>query len=99
MMLAAPILGLMLNYWAFGNRQMFENKTDAISTLNEVTYSHHLLTDSSTLPSYTHVKWIFGMLIFVILLYFIVLMYIVIDDKTNAKPVKLLPNYFNSLKI
>ena len=98
-MLAAPILGLMINYWAFGNRQMFENKTDAISTLNEVTYSHHLVTDSSTMPSYTHVRWIFGMLIFVILLYLVILMYIVIDQRTNAKPVKLLPNYFNSLKI
>jgi len=99
MMLAAPVLGLMVNYWAFGNRQMFENKTDTISTMGEVTYSHHLITHMSTMPSYTHLNWIFGMLVLVILLYFVILMYLVIDHRTNIKPVKLLPNYFNSLKI
>ena len=99
MMTFAPVLSLMINYWSFGNRQMFENKIDPIGTLGEVSYSHHLVTDSSTLPDYTHLKWIWGMLIVYILLMLVVVMYRFIDAKTNAKEGKLLPNYFNSLKI
>jgi hypothetical protein len=99
LMVLAPILSLMVNYWSFGNRQMFENKIDPISTLGEVTYSHHLVTDSTTLPAYTHLKWIWGMLIVYILLILLVVMYRFIDAKTNSKEAKLLPNYFNSLKI
>jgi hypothetical protein len=99
MMLLAPILSLMVNYWAFGNRQMFENKIDAISTYGEVTYSHHLLKPGSFMPHLYHLKWIFAMLVCIMVFYCIVAMYIFIDDKTNVKPVKMLPNYFNSLKI
>ena len=56
LMFLAPILGLMVNFWAFGNRQMFENKIDAISTQGEISYSHHVLTHLSSMPIYPHLE-------------------------------------------
>lgn len=56
LMFMAPILGLMVNFWAFGNRQMFENKIDAISTQGEISYSHHILTHSANMPVYPHLE-------------------------------------------
>lgn len=55
-MILAPILGLMVNFWAFGNRQMFENKIDGISTYGELIYSHHTLTHTANMPIYPHLE-------------------------------------------
>jgi len=46
-MIFAPLISLGVSYWAFGNRQMFDNKIDKISSFNEITMSHHTLKDIS----------------------------------------------------
>ena len=43
LMMLAPLISFALTYWAFSNRQMFENKVSAISTFGEIQLSYHLV--------------------------------------------------------
>ena len=52
MMIGAPFIGLMVAFWAFGNRQMFSNKIDRLNSLDDVVLSHHLITGKYELFSH-----------------------------------------------
>ena len=99
-MLFAPFLSLMVSFWAFGNRQLFENVVGRIETFNQVTPSHHLVTDPETLPQHTHVQWLFyGIIVFGGATF----IYCVVEFVTNYhwrfKVRKILPNYFQALRV
>ena len=69
LMLFAPILGLMVNYWAFSNRQMFSNTAiDSISSVNEITISHHTINNISQVPIYSHMYTLYYTLFITILI-------------------------------
>lgn len=60
MLAIAPLLGLCLSIWALGNRQMFDNVVDAITTDGQIILSHHLIGNwDHMLPDYTHVHMLF----------------------------------------
>lgn len=99
-MMFAPLISLLVSYWAFGNRQMFENKIDPVQTFNQLTYSHHTLMRSGSMPDYAHLKWI-EIAIYIeaaVILFYFGRDY-VIKNYWKLQVRKTLPNYFESLKI
>lgn len=100
-MIFAPLASLMVSYWAFGNRQMFDNKIDPISTFNEITMSHHTLkTWDKTDSDFPHLFQIELMIYFVIAAIIFYFAYDFIKSAIWKVQVrKILPNYFDALKI
>ena len=87
----------MVSFWAFSNRQMFENKIGAVVTYGEITYSHHLLS-SKEWPAHTHSTLLLigliilalGTILFKVKLHFK-------DKATESKAAKRLPDFFKAL--
>ena len=44
-MAIAPLFSLLVSFWLYTNKQMFDNKIDKISSQNELELSHHLFSD------------------------------------------------------
>lgn len=99
MLLAAPLIGLAVNIWAYSNRQMFENKIDPVKSIDEVVLSHHLLTDKNY-PNYSHVVilWL-GLTATAGIIALVLVQQYFIRLAFNRKKFKNMPNYLDSLKI
>ena len=82
----------MIQFWSFGNRQMFENKIDPIKTYGEVTLSHHLHS-----PGYDHLTWIKAALICSVAI--VCLFFWVWSGQKTLTQEKMLPNYWSALKV
>lgn len=99
-MIFAPLLSLLVSYWAFGNRQMFENKVDPIQTFAQITFSHHTLAKLDNLPNYAHLKWIeISIYIVTAVIVFYFAHEYISNNYWKYRVRKILPNYFESLKI
>lgn len=100
LMLFAPILGLMLNYWAFGNRQMFSNAlVDSIGSANAITFSHHTWNNTNQVQYlYAHMYTLHYALVLTVVA--VVGAFIHQHHTRQSKKifeVKLLPNFYRAL--
>ena len=100
LMLFAPILGLMINYWAFGNRQMFSNAlVDAVGSTHAITFSHHTLNNTN------QVQYLYGHLYtlhYALLLTVVAVAGFFVHQQYRRQSrklvgVKMLPNFYKAL--
>ena len=100
-MVGAPFLGLLVAFWAFGNRQMFSNKIDRLTSQDDVILSHHLITGNHETFSHQQTLWSGTIVISCVYLVYTVLSLgwdYNLKIRLSEKP-RIMPSFFSVLKI